>query len=571
MKMKPINLPKTNFQDSKQLFNRARTNKTSTSTIFKISLLTLLLTLAFLFPATTWSEQTLTPIYHLLLSSEVNNQKERAFPEAQGGGAASKGGRGGIVYEVTNLSDSDEEGSLRYGLTAAEYKNVPRTIVFKVGGYIHLQRTILVRDDSFITIAGQTAPGDGITVVFPSSPNGGVFEFRNTHDVIMRYIRIRKGGSPPEEYRQQGSNLSIIGDCYNIIVDHCSIGWAGDENFGMFNVHPGGAVVPNNITFQWSISSENLRRATTVDGRLTDSTGFFVGSSTNPETSVNVSVHHNLFARNNNRNPTIKGGSGDIAANIIYNWGWYASAVRGGVIIDIVDNVYKAGPARQGGDRRPEVTFIPAEEGNPATGVFRDLSMYFNGNIGYHNADPAQDAWDTMMHHADENFAYLGGVVTPVSRDFQRMQMRTVTHPIDRENALTLDTTLLANDGVGNSRRLLADGSWVNNRDLVDARVINDYLNATGDTLVSSVDMVGGWPYYDNGVHRYIPEAQFIANPGQYQLNMGTAYPDSDNDGMSDVWETAHGLDENNPDDRNEDSDNDGYTNLEEFLNGTLP
>jgi len=571
MKMKPINLPKTNFQDSKQLFNRARTNKTSTSTIFKISLLTLLLTLAFLFPATTWSEQPLTPIYPLLLSSEVNNQNERAFPEAQGGGAASKGGRGGIVYEVTNLSDSDEEGSLRYGLTAAEYKNVPRTIVFKVGGYIHLQRTILVRDDSFITIAGQTAPGDGITVVFPSSPNGGVFEFRNTHDVIMRYIRIRKGGSPPEEYRQQGSNLSIIGDCYNIIVDHCSIGWAGDENFGMFNVHPGGAVVPNNITFQWSISSENLRRATTVDGRLTDSTGFFVGSSTNPETSVNVSVHHNLFARNNNRNPNIKGGSGDIAANIIYNWGWYASAVRGGVIIDIVDNVYKAGPARQGGDRRPEVTFIPAEEGNPATGVFRDLSMYFNGNIGYHNADPAQDAWDTMMHHADENFAYLGGVVTPVSRDFQRMQMRTVTHPIDRENALTLDTTLLANDGVGNSRRLLADGSWVNNRDLVDARVINDYLNATGDTLVSSVDMVGGWPYYDNGVHRYIPEAQFIANPGQYQLNMGTAYPDSDNDGMSDVWETAHGLDENNPDDRNEDSDNDGYTNLEEFLNGTLP
>ena len=571
MKMKPINLPKTNFQDSKQLFNRARTNKTSTSTIFKISLLTLLLTLAFLFPATTWSEQPLTPIYPLLLSSEVNNQNERAFPEAQGGGAASKGGRGGIVYEVTNLSDSDEEGSLRYGLTAAEYKNVPRTIVFKVGGYIHLQRTILVRDDSFITIAGQTAPGDGITVVFPSSPNGGVFEFRNTHDVIMRYIRIRKGGSPPEEYRQQGSNLSIIGDCYNIIVDHCSIGWAGDENFGMFNVHPGGAVVPNNITFQWSISSENLRRATTVDGRLTDSTGFFVGSSTNPETSVNVSVHHNLFARNNNRNPTIKGGSGDIAANIIYNWGWYASAVRGGVIIDIVDNVYKAGPARQGGDRRPEVTFIPAEEGNPATGVFRDLSMYFNGNIGYHNADPAQDAWDTMMHHADENFAYLGGVVTPVSRDFQRMQMRTVTHPIDRENALTLDTTLLANDGVGNSRRLLADGSWVNNRDLVDARVINDYLNATGDTLVSSVDMVGGWPYYDNGVHRYIPEAQFIANPGQYQLNMGTAYPDSDNDGMSDVWETAHGLDENNPDDRNEDSDNDGYTNLEEFLNGPLP
>ncbi len=554
--MKSINIPGIHLRDSNRLF--------------KIFFLTLLVTPAFLFPETTWSEKTITPIYHFLLSSDAGKQKERAFPEAQGGGAGAKGGRGGIVYEVINLNDSGT-GSLRYGLTAAEYKNVPRTIVFKVGGYIHLQHTILVRDDSFITIAGQTAPGDGIAVVFPSSPDGGVFEFRNTHDVIMRYIRIRKGGAPPEQYRQQGSNLSIIGDSYNIIVDHCSIGWAGDENFGMFNVHPGGTVVPYNITFQWSISSENLRRATTVDGRLTDSTGFFVGSSTNPETSVNVSVHHNLFARNNNRNPNFKGGSGDIAANIIYNWGWYATAVRGGVIVDIVDNVYKAGPARQGGDRRPEITFIPAQEGNPATGVFRDLSMYLNGNIGYHNADPAQDAWDTMMHHANSSFGYLNGVVTPVSRNFQRMQMRTVNYPIDRENALTLDTTLLANDGVGCSRRLLANGSWADNRDLVDARVINDYLNTTGNTLVSSVDMLGGWPYYDNGVHKYIPETQFIANPVLYQLNMGIAYADNDNDGMSNVWEAAHGLDANNPDDRNEDSDNDGYTNLEEFLNGPLP
>jgi len=565
--VKPINLSKIIFRDIKRLVNNTGTNKTATFT-----LLSLFFTLVFMFPAITWSKKTITPVYQILFSSEGAKQQVKAFPEAQGGGAGSKGGRGGIVYEVINLDDSGE-GSLRYGLTADEYKNVPRTIVFKVGGYIHLQNHILVRDDSFITIAGQTAPGDGITVVFPANPDDGVLELRNTHDVIMRYIRIRKGGAPPEQYRQQGSNLSIIGDCYNIIVDHCSIGWAGDENFGMFNVYPGGSIVPNNITFQWSISSENLRRATIVDGRFTDSTGFFVGSSTNPETSVNVSVHHNLFARNNNRNPNFKNGSADFAANIIYNWGWYASAVRGGVLVDIVDNVYKAGPARVGGDRRPEITFIPAEEGNPATGVYRDLSMYLDGNIGYHNADPATDAWDTMMHHADDTFGYLDGVVTPVSRDFQRMYTRTVQYPIDRENALTLDTKILAADGVGSNRRLLADGSWVNNRDLVDARVIQDYWNTAGETLVSSVDMVGGWPYYDTAdeQHKYIPEAQFIESPELYQLNMGTPYPDNDHDGMSNKWEMDHALDVDNPDDRNEDPDNDGYTNLEEFLNGSLP
>jgi hypothetical protein len=493
--------------------------------------------------------------------------KLKAFAGAEGGGAQAQGGRGGIVYEVTNLDDSGE-GSLRYGLLDAAYKNVPRTIVFKVGGYIHLQNAILVMNDSFITIAGQTAPGDGITIVSPSNPDDGVIEFRNVHDVIMRYVSIRKGGAPPEDYRQQGSNFSIIGDSHDIILDHCSIGWAGDENFGMFNVHPGGEIVPNKITFQWSISSENLRRATTVDGRFTDSTGFFVGSSTNPETSVDVSVHHNLFARNNNRNPNFKGGSGDIVANIIYNWHWYATAVRGGVIVDVMDNVFKAGPARYGGDRRPEITFIPAQEGNPATGVFRDLSMYMDGNIGYHNADPTQDAWDTMMHHAEDDFSYLNGDVTPVSRDYQRMQKRALTFPITRENALTLDNTLLTADGVGNSRRLSADGSWVNNRDLVDTRVINDYENTTGDTLVSSVDMVGGWPYWDTDHYAYTTEEEFIAHPELYKLQGGTAYQDSDHDGMPDLWEDNNGLNKYDNSDGAIDSNNSGYTNLEEFLNG---
>ncbi len=492
----------------------------------------------------------------------------RAFAGAEGGGAQSVGGRGGIVYEVTNLNDSGE-GSLRYGLTAAEYKNVPRTIVFKIGGYIHLQSHILVLDDSFITIAGQTAPGDGITIVYPSNPDDGVLEFRNSHDIIMRYISIRKGGEAAEQYNQAGSNFSIIGNSYNIAVDHCSIGWAGDENIGTYNdAQHGGTITPHNITFQWSISSENLRRPTTVDGRMTDSTGFMAGTGANAESGVDVSIHHNFFARNNNRNPLFKVGSGDVAANVIYNWRWWAAAIRGGAILDMVDNVFKAGPARDGGDRRPEVTFIPATEGNAATGVYRDLSLYFDGNIGYHNTDPAVDAWDTMIHHADENFGYLNGEVTPVSRDYQRMTPRNLQFPITRANALTLDDMLLDDGGVGNSRRLDDDGSWIYDRDLIDTRVIEDYNNGTGDTLVNSVDMVGGWPYYNVDHYEYITEVEFIAHPELYQLDAGTPYLDSDHDGMSDIWEDNNGLDKNNDNDRNLDNDGNGYTNLEEFLDG---
>ena len=491
----------------------------------------------------------------------------RAFLGAEGGGAQSVGGRGGIVYEVTNLDD-DGEGSLRYGLSAAEYKNVPRTIIFKVGGYIHLDHVLLVMDDSFITVAGQTAPGDGITIVSPSNPDSGVLEFRNAHNIIMRYISIRKGGAPPEEYRQQGSNFSIIGDSHDIILDHCSIGWAGDENFGMWNVHPDGMIAPRDISFQWSISSENLRRPTTVDGSYTDSTGFFLGSGNAPETTTDISVHHNLFARNNNRNPLMKGASGEVASNIIYNWRWWATGIGGGMELDVMDNVYKAGPARDGGDKRPEISYKPAEEGIGGTGIFGDPSIFLEGNIGYHNADPAADAWDTMMHETDENWAYQDNVVVPVSRDFQRMEQRELTFPITRENALALDNVLLDDGGVGNSRKLLADGSWSDNRDLIDTRVIEDYENGVGDALVSSVDMVGGWPYYNVDHYEYIAEAEFIAHPELYQLDAGTPYTDGDHDGMSDLWEDNNGLNKYDSTDGILDNDNDGYTNLEEFLSG---
>jgi hypothetical protein len=530
----------------------------------------LVCTLFLLLSAGSWSnasaKETIIPIIHPLLLTN-STPKIAAFPGAQGGGADSKGGRGGFVYEVVNLNDHGE-GSFRYGLTNPDFKNIPRTIVFKVGGYIHLSGHILVIDDSFITVAGQTAPGDGITLVYPSNPDDSVLEIWNTHDVIMRYIRIRKGGGPPALYLQQGSNFSIIGDCWNIIVDHCSIGWAGDENFGMWNMHPDGTIAPHAITFQWNITSENQWRRTTEDGKHTDSTGFFIGSADNPETATDISVHHNFFARNYNRNPLLKGASGDVSSNLIYNWSWWAMGVGGGMILDITDNSFKAGPVRQGGDRRPEISYMPSD-GSRGRGMSRDPSFFLAGNIGYHNADPLQDAWDTMMHLTSDTWGYIDNVVTQVPHEFRRFVRRTMAHPIDRDNALTLDSLLLANGGVGTSRRLSEQGQWVHNRDVIDARVIDDYNNGTGDELVSSVDMTGGWPYYENGEYHYIAEAEFIAHPEQYPLQSGTAYTDNDHDGMADVWEEVHALNSDDASDGNlTNLSPAGYTNLEVFLGG---
>lgn len=488
-----------------------------------------------------------------------------AFIGAQGGGANAIGGRGGIVYEVTNLDDNGI-GSFRYGL---ENLTGSRIIVFKVGGYIHLNTTISIVDDSNITIAGQTAPGDGITLVFPSNPDSELFYIRNSHDIVIRYIKIRKGGAPASTYNQAGSNFSIIGDSHDIIVDHCSFSWAGDENFGAYNVHPNGQIAPYNITLQWSISSENLRRLVVDNSHMTDSTGFFFGSGTRPDTSMNVSVHHSFFSRNNNRNPLLKIGSGDIASNVIYNWGWYATGISGGISVDIIDNFYKAGLARVGGNKRPEISFKYAENGIPGTGVFADPSIYLEGNVGPHNSDHIQDAWNTMMHESDTNWGFLNGngPLARVSLTHRRMQLHQLGFPIIRENANILPETILKLGGVGSSKRLKADGTCVNNRDLIDSRIINDFYNGEGSGLVSSVDMVGGWPYYNGSGYSYATEAQFLANPQSYQDNSGLPYLDSDHDGMSDIWEDAHGLDRNNANDRNLDFNNNGYTNLEEFLN----
>ncbi len=244
-----------------------------------------------------------------------------AFPGAEGFGSDTPGGRGGRVIEVTNLNDSGP-GSFR----AACETEGPRIVVFRVGGTIRLKKHIRI-SNPFITIAGQTAPGDGILL----RDAGLVIR---THDVVIRYVRVRIGESRVEKPDSQDCvNIGGKEDdlARNVIIDHCSFSWALDENADSYSR-------ASDITFQWCIFSEGLANSIHPKGK--HSMGLLLG-----ETSTRISIHHCLFAHNNQRSPRFKGGLRDFVNNVIYDWGDYPAAFSDDPRVNFVANYYKPGPS----------------------------------------------------------------------------------------------------------------------------------------------------------------------------------------------------------------------------------
>lgn len=250
----------------------------------------------------------------------------KAFPTAEGYGKFTVGGRGGDVYEVTNLNDSGE-GSLRHAVEAEG----PRTVVFRVSGTIDLKKKLTIRNP-YITIAGQTAPGDGICIKrYPLSIAAD--------EVIIRYIRVRLGN----ESGGSDDALSCRGR-KNIILDHVSASWSIDETMSVYHC--------KNVTIQWCMITESLFGSNHVKG----SHGF--GGIWGSDLST---YHHNLIAHHSSRNPRWASGGGrnDYRNNIVYNWGYNSS--YGGerqqkgnpefssIMVNMVGNYYKPGPATCGG------------------------------------------------------------------------------------------------------------------------------------------------------------------------------------------------------------------------------
>jgi len=383
------------------------------------------------------------------LASQVSAQLP-AFPGAEGFGSMTPGGRGGQVYVVTNLNDSGP-GSFREACEASG----PRIVVFAVGGEILLHRAIVVTNP-YLTIAGQTAPGGGITI-----RNDGTSEedtlIIQTHDVIIRYIRSRPG--PSDEPTTGCDALSFETGSYNVIADHCSLSWDVDETFELWPD-------PHDVTLQWSIVSESLHCSTHALG--CHSKGMLLGT----EGAYNISVHHCLLAHHDERNPRV-GNSGlvDFVNNVIYNPVTMGHLTNQFVTqpINYVGNYVKWGPNSEAYDPWGQERF---ELFGWDTGL--GFSIYVQDNIGPHRPD------DSYPEDA---------VVEPDDR----VWVTTTRHPAPPV------TTYSATE---NFNFVLARAGCTRPyRDPVDSRIVSEVLTGTGH-IIDDPSEVGGYPALPTGTPR---------------------------------------------------------------------
>lgn len=297
-----------------------------------------------------------------------------AFPGAEGGGMYTTGGRGGEVYVVTTLADSGP-GSLRDAVSGSN-----RTIIFNVGGTIHLQSPLKITGSN-LTIAGQTAPGDGITIAdYPTTIEGD--------NIILRYLRFRLGDTYPSEADAFGGRY-----LKNIIIDHCSFSWSVDEVMSVYGVE--------NLTIQWSIIAEAMHMSLHVKGK--HGYGGIWGGK-------NASFHHNLFAHNSSRNPAFDstaGNSHDFRNNVVYNWGHFSTYGGKGAVNNLINNYYKPGP------ETVNIRFTNAET---------DGSYYIAGNVMEGYPHLTANNWDGVHRYEgyrklDEPVSFAHNPITTQSAE----------------------------------------------------------------------------------------------------------------------------------------------------------
>jgi hypothetical protein len=426
-----------------------------------------------------------------------------AFPGAEGFGRLAVGGRGGDVYKVTNLDDAGP-GSLRDGIRSAKG---PRTIVFDVAGTIQLKSALLL-DKSFITIAGQSAPGDGITLRDFS------VQIRQAHDVVIRYVRFRLGDQNKGVGAKGGDDTLVTDDVDRLILDHCSLSWAID---GTHDLRRGG-----NFTLQWCIISEALNHS--LHGK-----GSHAMAASYRDLSGPITLHHNLISTCRDRHPTLGSAKEppshvvDFRNNLIYNWSDGGTANFADHFINCVNNLWRPGPMTN-------AKKLPIA----MKGSLPDLAKgHMSGNVFEGRDDLTRDnyaALDFARWLNDKTgYKYRG---TPA----------TWKAPAPALGANLPETQSAA----AAAELVLARAGASLRRDAVDERVTANARQRQGK-LVDSQEEVGGWPV----------------------LKSHAAPKDTDNDGMPDAWETAHALDPKNARDGATVAAS-GYTNLEEYLNSLV-
>jgi hypothetical protein len=454
-----------------------------------------------------------------------------AFPGAEGGGKFSFGGRGGKVYVVTNLNDGGS-GSLRW---ACEQGGA-RIVVFNVAGIIRLSTPLIIRAP-YITIAGQTAPGDGVCVA-------GESVWINTHDVIIRFMRFRRGETWVGR-RDDAIGGNPIG---NIMIDHVSASWGLDENMSMYrHMYNDSTGKPSeeklgtvNITIQNSIFAEAL-----------DTWNHSFGSTLGGE---NCSFMRNLWANNTGRNPSIGWhGVFNFVNNVVFNW--VHRSIDGGdyrAQYNIINNYFKPGPATPKNSNVGHRILKP-ESGRSKLKYQTYGRAYVNGNVMEGFPKITKDNWD-------------GGVQVEEMPNAGKYTDNIKWHKPLPMPELSIIPAATAKDYV-----LENAGATLPKRDAVDKRITEQVRSGK---IVVSPDVIAPTTQFK---HRRAALDSYkegiitdISQVGGYPEYKGTPYKDSDSDGMPDDYETKNRLNPKDASDAGKINGN-GYSNIENFLNSVVP
>jgi hypothetical protein len=452
-----------------------------------------------------------TSLFAFSILPKESFSQQVAFPGAEGFGKYATGGRGGQVAAVTNLND-DGDGSFRNALE--KFPGEALTVVFNISGIIDLKSKIQIKRSN-LTIAGQTAPGDGICLKGHSLILNGASSKGNHGNIIIRFIRSRPGGT-----LKTGLYGFDMENCHDVIVDHCSFSWANEECAAMYDT--------KNTTVQWCIVSEGLYEAGHAKGHRSYG-GVWGGQY--------ASYHHNLIAHQNSRAIRFNGSRAhdtvaliDYRNNVIYNWG-NANAAYGGEVnipggvsqVNLVNNYYKPGPATAYPLKFVHASF--QQEKSKGTGEW-----FLDGNIMQ---------GDRIL--TKKNFRGLDLVEQGNPKKADSKSAFSVRAPITDQSATEAYEAVLK-----------YAGAIYPKRDAVDERVIHETTTGTASGkgvfgkagIIDDPKAVGGWPAYNS-------------------ISPAT---DSDSDGLPDEWEKRQGLDPVDATDRNK-LGKDGYTMLEIYLN----
>lgn len=418
-----------------------------------------------------------------------------AFPGAEGFGSQTVGGRGGRIIYVTNLNDAGP-GSLRAALESSG----PRLVLFQVAGTINLTDDITI-NQPFLTIAGQSAPGEGVQI------KGGMLKIR-THDVVMRYLKLRPGDQQNRSSNNERDAVTMGGNSndtvYNLVIDHSSMVWGPDVG--------GPSILTNakDITIQYSIMGEGLylsNHSEATPNQGGHALGLNITQLDDSAYPSRLTLHHNLLTTADHRMPQIIGAASvDMVNNVIYNWGTHP-AHGNPRSLNLIKNMFIKGPMTK--------TLLAWEpRGNAESPTLRPNAVYEQGTV-------------------TEGFTTVRGepqtVYAPTR--FEPYSMRNEQSPQEAYTQIV--------QGAGATRPV---------RDSVDQRIINNLLTRTGQ----------------------FPNGSDLAWPA---LATGPLPTDADQDGMPDTWEvlqfgtTSYG----SATDSSSDFDRDGYTDVEEYLNGSDP